>query len=69
MSIVTEQGIIHLSSSTREAEEGGSLWARGHPGLHREFQTSQDYTVRFYLKNLSFIYIKADILKKKPLSY
>jgi hypothetical protein len=34
--------------SNQEAKAGRSLSSR--PGLHREFQTSQGYTVRFYLK-------------------
>lgn len=53
---------------TREADEGGSLWALGHPGLLREFQTNQDDTVRYYLKKLSFIYTKTKMFLNRSLS-
>jgi hypothetical protein len=40
----------HLNPSALKAEVDGSLWVRGQPGLHSEFQDSQSYTLRPCLK-------------------
>jgi hypothetical protein len=40
-----------FTSSTGEAEAGQALWVRGQPGLQSEFQDSQGYTEKPYLKN------------------
>ena len=40
-----------FNPSTQEAEAGGSLWFWGQPGLHTEFQDSQDcFTEKLCLK-------------------
>lgn len=40
----------HGSSGLRlEAEAGGPLGGQDQPGLHQEFQASQDHTVRVWL--------------------
>lgn len=40
----------HFSPSTQEAEASRSLQVQGQPGLHREFQDSQGYEEKLYLK-------------------
>ena len=38
-----------LISGLRSREAGETLWVQGQPGLHKEFQDSQDYTVKYCL--------------------
>lgn len=45
-------GNMHFFLSTREAKVDRSLWVRGHPALHCEFQDSQSYTVRPWLEKI-----------------
>lgn len=40
-----------FNSSTQRAEAGGCLWIQSQPGLHSEFWTIQDYTVKPCLKS------------------
>ena len=39
-----------FNPSTQEAEAGGSLWVQGQPDLWSEFQESQDYKEKPWLK-------------------
>ena len=39
-----------FNPSTLEAEAGGSLWVQGQPGLQNEFQNSQGYIAKTWLK-------------------
>lgn len=50
--ILLEQGMaVHIfNPGTREAELGRCLWVRVQSDLQSEFLSSQDYTVRLYLK-------------------
>ena len=49
--------VLTFNSSTREEEAGGSLSSR----LHSEFQVSQGYKPRFFLKNKQISYINTNI--------
>jgi hypothetical protein len=40
-----------FNPSTQEAEAGGSLWVWGQPDLYSEFQGSQSYSEKPWLKN------------------
>ena len=47
----------HKNNQIAETEAGESLRVQGQPGLHSEFQDSQNYTVRVCLENLIIIII------------
>lgn len=46
----TAKCIEHFNSNAQEAKTGRALQVRGQPGLHGEFQVSQDYIVKPCLK-------------------
>lgn len=48
LSRVKQAGIVVYiyNSSTQEAETGRMLQVQSQPGLHREFQESQDYVIK-----------------------